>query len=515
MGSSGMALYLNGVRLVSRTNTTPFNELNAGERNYLGRSNFRAPPFNDSDLDGQMDEVRIWNKARTQSEIQETLFKQLTGKEAGLVGLWNFNDGTARDASTNGFHGQLLGNARILEADYPAFRNGRAFPTVLSGVVTDPLNNPVDGAMILIENPGISTNVIRSDPRGEFGLTLFENGDRFRISASQGDHGFHPTDFELVRGREHALSLKLVYAVSLSGRVLAMDGSPQLNVPVQAFGLLGNSDRVATTHSDKDGHYQFVNLAPGPYRVQCQTLSGMISSSAGDEVVVMDGRTIRNVDFRFMPETQGFLKQFTHLDGLADDVVNCLWIDADDMLWLGTAHGLSRFDGKQFENFTDEDGLNDSVVQALHRDAAGVLWIGTQRGITLLGPGPKSTNSIFQKGIPYNFSSVPELSGKSVVQIVSDAKGVLWAGCERAQGLWRFDGKSWNQFTRLNGLPSDDITHLRLDSKGILWVGTWEGLAWFDGQKFVSMAGLGLEVRSLALDRIGNVWVGTARFLEN
>ena len=41
---------------------------------------------------GTIDEVRIWNKALTQAEIQATMFTHLSGNEEGLVGYWTFNE---------------------------------------------------------------------------------------------------------------------------------------------------------------------------------------------------------------------------------------------------------------------------------------------------------------------------------------------------------------------------------------------------------------------------------------
>ena len=50
---------------------------------------------------------RAKDKAKTircssNREIRGNMFKRLTGREPGLLGLWNFADGTARDASANG-----------------------------------------------------------------------------------------------------------------------------------------------------------------------------------------------------------------------------------------------------------------------------------------------------------------------------------------------------------------------------------------------------------------------------
>jgi hypothetical protein len=46
-------------------------------------------------LDGQVDEVRIWNDVRTQTEIQDNMFRTLDGDESGLVAYYRFDYGTA------------------------------------------------------------------------------------------------------------------------------------------------------------------------------------------------------------------------------------------------------------------------------------------------------------------------------------------------------------------------------------------------------------------------------------
>lgn len=63
---------------------------------------------------GMMDEVRIWNKARTAQEISENMSRRLSGSEASLAGYWNFDDGSARDLTGNGHNGGLNGNALVV-----------------------------------------------------------------------------------------------------------------------------------------------------------------------------------------------------------------------------------------------------------------------------------------------------------------------------------------------------------------------------------------------------------------
>ncbi len=60
---------------------------------------------------GGLDEVRIWNVARTQAEIQADMFRELQGTEPHLTGYWKFNEGsgtTVTDATGN--HNGVLVN---------------------------------------------------------------------------------------------------------------------------------------------------------------------------------------------------------------------------------------------------------------------------------------------------------------------------------------------------------------------------------------------------------------------
>ncbi|MFQ6048629.1 MAG: LamG-like jellyroll fold domain-containing protein, partial [Phycisphaerae bacterium] len=59
---------------------------------------------------GTLDEIRIWNIARTEGEIRRDMHRTLSGSEPGLVGYWNFDEGSgqvAHDLSPFGNDGQL------------------------------------------------------------------------------------------------------------------------------------------------------------------------------------------------------------------------------------------------------------------------------------------------------------------------------------------------------------------------------------------------------------------------
>ncbi len=83
---------------------------------YAYNSYYGGPSY----FKGGMDELRIWNYARTQSEIDSSMNSRLTGNEPGLVGYWDFNQNTsdtyALDRTGNGNNGQLVGGVHFVPA---------------------------------------------------------------------------------------------------------------------------------------------------------------------------------------------------------------------------------------------------------------------------------------------------------------------------------------------------------------------------------------------------------------
>jgi len=92
-----------------KTSTSPFrmgNNLDNGSGNYLN---------------GKLDEVRVWNKALSQAEIQANMNSSLWGYEQNLIGYWNFNDGAVADLTSNNNNGTFYGNAYAGNADAPIY----------------------------------------------------------------------------------------------------------------------------------------------------------------------------------------------------------------------------------------------------------------------------------------------------------------------------------------------------------------------------------------------------------
>ena len=71
-------------------------------------------------MHGYLDEVRIWNYPRSQSQLKDNMNKLLFGDEPGLVGYWTFDEdaGTiVKDRSRTADDGQRFGNAQEIDSD--------------------------------------------------------------------------------------------------------------------------------------------------------------------------------------------------------------------------------------------------------------------------------------------------------------------------------------------------------------------------------------------------------------
>lgn len=71
----------------------------------------------------------------------------------------------------------------------------------------------------------------------------------------------------------------------------------------------------------------------------------------------------------------------------------------------------------------------------------------------------------------------------NVNSILEDKAGNLWFGTT-GEGLYKYDGESFFQYTSTNGLNSNTVHCILEDADGNIWIGTAEGLCLYDGNKF-------------------------------
>lgn len=171
-------------------------------------------------------------------------------------------------------------------------------------------------------------------------------------------------------------------------------------------------------------------------------------------------------------------------------------------------------------HFTNPNQAAADNVHCGLQDKAGNLWFGTTGDGVYRYDGALFTN----------FTTKSGLNSNTVWSILEDKTGNIWVGTER--GICLFDGKTFKNIsipmnngsnfytsTSLNAAEKNDVWSIMQDKSGTIWFGTTAGVYCYDGKTFtrfldnkniVNNQGLSLKsVQCLLEDKKGNVWFGS------
>jgi diguanylate cyclase (GGDEF)-like protein len=148
-------------------------------------------------------------------------------------------------------------------------------------------------------------------------------------------------------------------------------------------------------------------------------------------------------------------------------------VDDSGNLWVTLTAGLARFDGSQWKIFDQHDGLKTGAVGAI-ATKNGELWISYRDalGVSHITPhGDRLTVT--------HYDRKNGLTSDQVFAIAIDSQNRVWAGTDN--GVDIRDGASWHHNGTDDGLIWDDTNGQALssDTDGRVWVGTSGGLSRF------------------------------------
>jgi len=211
---------------------------------------------------------------------------------------------------------------------------------------------------------------------------------------------------------------------------------------------------------------------------------------------------------------------------LPNRFVITIFQDPEDVLWVGTLNGISKYDLKtqQFASYgleivNKEKKFGSFRVTSVSMDRGGNLWLGTYKnGLIKFSRGLGENLTVVS--LPGNPRATKETTIRS---LLLGRNQVLWLGTDR--GLHAYDIEK-NMFRAYyahgptaGSLSDDRVTALWEDRYNRLWVGTQNGLHLFDRAQgtFTVFRNESLPAKTIGCDHImeifqdslGAMWIGT------
>ncbi|MCD0466019.1 two-component regulator propeller domain-containing protein [Flavobacterium sp. ENC] len=177
-------------------------------------------------------------------------------------------------------------------------------------------------------------------------------------------------------------------------------------------------------------------------------------------------------------------KSFTE-NALDNAFIRKVFVDSDNVLWVGTILGLyqvSLKDDSDFKvtkmrdaMFRDKTKYNSiQTILSIYESNDKTIWIGTD-GEGLFNYNKK--DKAFS-----NYNNFPGFKEKSVRAIISDNNGSLWISGGSGLTKLDFKNKKSTHFTKDDGLVDNDFNNNAVfkDGNGELYFGSYEGVNYFN-----------------------------------
>jgi PAS domain S-box-containing protein len=196
-------------------------------------------------------------------------------------------------------------------------------------------------------------------------------------------------------------------------------------------------------------------------------------------------------------------------DGLAIPYAVTLANDTLGNVWLAGGAMVSRWPTSSADTYVPaalNPAENFNGVVALARGPDGSVWVG------LVHAGKGGGLQQLAQGAWKPFVT-PDLDGSvlEVTRLLVDRDGSLWVGTLN-QGIYRIQGHKVEHLRGSDGLSGDAVAGLFQDREGNIWIATARGIDNFHDLRVASFSmrqGLSTDqVNSVLASRDGTVWIG-------
>jgi ligand-binding sensor domain-containing protein len=217
-------------------------------------------------------------------------------------------------------------------------------------------------------------------------------------------------------------------------------------------------------------------------------------------------------------------------NSISNDFINHIFQDKKGFIWISTAFGLNRYD-KNLGIFTlynfferNSDSSFTNFVTRVREDESGKIWIATHNGIHCFDPGKQDFQDY---KLEPDLASMVYVRSNFVKDLAMDKNGHIYAATlngvleiQPGKGVIRHLKVEKDKVRSLSG---NQVNALLIDLKGMIWIGTNQGLDLFDPELNIitnyksggSITNISNEdVRSITEDQAGTIWIGTYKGLN-
>lgn len=165
-------------------------------------------------------------------------------------------------------------------------------------------------------------------------------------------------------------------------------------------------------------------------------------------------------------DNTSFTTYLPYLEGIITGNIYDLDIDSEGNCFIATNDtGLVKLDvSGNWTVFNISDIQNGNWVHDVYIDENNIKWLSTIKGLTKFDETELKS---------YQLCNAPLISSRSS-DVYIEKSGTIWFG---DYGITKYDGSSWRRFDYTNSiLPFSTITHFTMDADNNLWAGTGAGL---------------------------------------
>ena len=160
---------------------------------------------------------------------------------------------------------------------------------------------------------------------------------------------------------------------------------------------------------------------------------------------------------------------------LTDDHINALCTDKTGNLWIATDGGLQMFSIRleTFSNYTKENGKLkvNNVTSIFYEPKNHHMLIGTSEGLTIMNIANTEVRHLIG-----NTTGMKKFTNNYITYVFEDSRGLIWVGTREGVNILDPDTDDLYQITEKKGLSNNNVCGIAEDKRRNIWITTSNGV---------------------------------------